>query len=156
MARKKKQFDVIVRPNARIKSRQWWINKIKKLSSLLLKYLSLHKKQFFKNSSFTLLVTNNKEIQNLNKTYRKINKPTDVLSFHLNKNNQISKKYLGDIVISASYAQKQAIKNNISFEVELQMLLIHGYLHLLGYDHKSTKDAKIMFPLQNELLERMK
>ena len=120
---------------------------------MLLKYLNNSTKiKLIKSSSLTLLLTNNKEIQNLNKRFRNINRATDVLSFHLNRKEQLTKKYLGDIVISTEFAKKQAIKKKVPLETELQMLLIHGYLHLLGYDHKLVKQAKVMFSLQNKIL----
>ena len=148
-----KIIEILIRPSSRIKSRQWWDNQFKKSKKLLLKYLSNKiSVKLVNNSSITLLVTNNKEIQNLNKRFRNINKSTDVLSFHLNKKEQLKKKYLGDIVISTEFAKKQAIKKKVPLETELQMLLIHGYLHLLGYDHKSIKQAKVMFSLQNKIL----
>lgn len=106
--------------------------------------------------SGSLLLTNDVEIKNLNKQFRKINKPTDVLSFQLNKKEQLEQKYLGDIVISLQTAKKQAIKTKKDFKEELTMLITHGYLHLLGYDHKSPKEAKTMFTVQNEILKELK
>ena len=149
------KVEIIIRPNSRIKSRQWWNQQSIKLGKLFFKALPKNKIIKFKSSSYTLLITKDKEIQGLNNKFRKINRPTDVLSFHLNKNEQLNKKYLGDIVISIETAKKQAMKKRISPETELTMLCIHGYLHLLGYDHKLTKDAKTMFSLQNKLLRKM-
>ena len=112
----------------------------------------LPKVKLIKESTLTLLITNNSEIKNLNSKYRKINKPTDVLSFCLNKSEQIKNKYLGDIIISYEKAKKQAEEKTFPIESELLMLLVHGYLHLLGYDHKLKKEAKQMFALQNKIL----
>ena len=145
-------FDVIIRPEIRIKSRQWWIHKLQKIKKKLRKFLP-RKNHHLNQSSLTLLLTNNKEIQKLNKKYRKINKPTDVLSFHLIKKEQLNKKYLGDIVISIETARKQAHQKKKSLEEEIIMLIVHGYLHLLGYDHLSKKEAKVMFSLQNKVLK---
>ena len=145
-------FEVIIRKNCNIKSRQWWLKYLKKLKGLLIKQLPKSKIELVKKSNFTLLITNNSEIQKLNHKHRKINKPTDVLSFHLNQKEQIKNKYLGDILISYEKAKKQAKEKHFPVESELLMLLIHGYLHLLGYDHKLKKDAKQMFALQNKLL----
>lgn len=144
--------EIIIRPGSTIKSRQWWNQKAIKLRKAFFKCLPKNKITRFKSSSFTLLITKDKEIQDLNRKFRKINKPTDVLSFHLNE--RLNKKYLGDIVISVETAKKQAVKKRIQQETELTMLFIHGYLHLLGYDHKLTKDAKIMFSIQNKLLKK--
>ena len=84
-----------------------------------------------------------------------INKPTDVLSFHLKLNEQKKQNYLGDIMISLETAKRQAKQKGIKLEKELKTLLIHGYLHLIGYDHKLEKEAKIMFSLQNNLLKEI-
>ena len=145
-------FEVIIRKNCNIKSRQWWLKYLKKLKDLFIKHLPELKSKLVKKSILTLLITNNNEIKKLNYKYRKINKPTDVLSFHLNQKEQIKNKYLGDIVISYQIAKKQAYEKDFPVESELLMLLIHGYLHLLGYDHKLKKDAKQMFALQNKIL----
>ncbi len=150
-----KKFELIIRKKASIKSRQWWTKKAKKFIKTIPKFLNKQILSLCNNSSFTLVVTNNKEIQDLNKRFRKKNKATDVLSFHLSKGKQKHNKYLGDIVISEQYVKKEVKKNNRDLDTELQMLLIHGYLHLLGYDHILAKDAKIMFPLQNKILRSM-
>ena len=152
MLSNKNNCELVIRTDARIKSRQWWNQQAIKLWKLILKYLSSKKIRKFKDSSYTLLITNDTEIQNLNKKFRKINKPTDVLSFYLLKTEQINKKYLGDIVISIQTAKKQAKKENKPLERELIMLFIHGLLHLIGYDHKLKKDAKVMFSIQNKIL----
>ena len=144
--------EVIIRKNCNIKSRQWWLKYLKKLKGLLVKYLPESKFKLIKKSALTLLITNNTEIQKLNYRYRNINKPTDVLSFYLNKKEQVKNNYLGDIIISYQVATKQANEKHFPVESEMLMLLIHGYLHLLGYDHKLKKDAKQMFSLQNKIL----
>jgi probable rRNA maturation factor len=145
-------LEIVIRPKIKIKSRQWWISSYKKIYRLLNTYLPETKSKFLKRSTLCLLVTNNKEIQNLNKKFRKINKPTDVLSFHLDKNKQIKQKYLGDIVISIETARRDAHTKGISLDKELKMLLIHANLHLLGYDHITKKGGKIMFSLQEKIL----
>ncbi len=145
-------FELIIRKGLNIKSRQWWLKYLKKIKALLLKHLPKSKIRLVKKSTLTLLITNNTEMQKLNYSHRKINKPTDVLSFHLDKTEQIKNKYLGDIVISDEKAKKQANEKHFPIESELLMLLIHGYLHLLGYDHIIKKDAKQMFALQNKIL----
>ena len=150
-----KKFELIIREKASIKSRQWWTKKAEKFIKTIPKFLNKNILPLCKNSSFTLVITNNKEIQDLNKRFRKKNKPTDVLSFQLSKSKQKSNKYLGDIIISEQYVKKEVKKNNRNLDTELQMLLTHGYLHILGYDHILTKDAKIMFSLQNKILRSM-
>ena len=100
------------------------------------KYKFLHKKV-----SFTLLLSNNKNIQNLNKLFRKKNKPTDILSFPLTKKVRVSKQtYLGDIIISYNFINKPKSLNTKLFKEKVIKIFIHGFLHLLGFDHKKNKD----------------
>ena len=94
-----------------------------------------------KNVSFTLLLSNNKNIKKLNKVFRNKNKSTDVLSFPLNKKIKISKNtYLGDIIISYNYLEKHRSQDLKLFEKKVIKIFIHGFLHLLGFDHKKNKD----------------
>ena len=100
------------------------------------KYKFLHKKV-----SFTLLLSNNKNIQNLNKLFRKKNKPTDILSFPLTKIVRVSKQtYLGDIIISYNFINKPKSLNTKLFKEKVIKIFIHGFLHLLDFDHKKNKD----------------
>ncbi len=87
------------------------------------------------------------EMKKLNQLYRKKNKVTDVLSFNQDEGN-----YLGDIVLSLKIVRQQALDHDLSLKEELSYLLLHGLLHLLGYDHeKSDREAKKMFQLQDSL-----
>ncbi len=104
------------------------------------------------------MFTNDKFIKTLNNKYRGIDKPTDVLSFSLQegvvKSPEIeSDKLLGDIIISVETAQRQADNLKHSMERELTVLLIHGLLHLTGYDHEKDKDYKIMREKESEVLK---
>ena len=100
------------------------------------KYKFLNKK-----ISFTLLLSNNKNIQKLNRLFRKKNKPTDILSFPLTKKVRISKQtYLGDIIISYNFMNKPKSLNKKLFREKVTKIFIHGFLHLLGFDHKKNKD----------------
>ena len=100
------------------------------------KYKFLNKKV-----SFTLLLSNNKNIQKLNKIFRKKNKPTDILSFPLTKKVRIYKQtYLGDIIISYNFINKPKSLNAKLFREKVIKIFIHGFLHLLGFDHKKNKD----------------
>ena len=100
------------------------------------KYKFLNKKV-----SFSILLSNNKNIQKLNKIFRKKNKPTDILSFPLTKKVRISKQtYLGDIIISYNFINKPKSLNTKLFKEKLIKIFIHGFLHLLGFDHKKNKD----------------
>ena len=95
----------------------------------------------------SLLLTDDAEIQALNKAYRDLDKATDVLSFPQDEDavNESGDTLLGDVVISVETAARQAEEHHLSFNEELVLLAIHGILHLLGYDHeRSPQDARIM------------
>ena len=107
-----------------------------------------------KNVSFTLLLSNNKNIKKLNKVFRNKNKSTDVLSFPLNKKIKISKNtYLGDIIISYNYLDKHRSQDLKLFEKKVIKIFIHGFLHLLGFDHKKNKDYSKMLKQENLLFK---
>ena len=111
------------------------------------KYKFLHKKV-----SFTLLLSNNKNIQKLNKLFRKKNKPTDILSFPLTKKVRVSKQtYLGDIIISYNFINKPESLNTKLFKEKVIKIFIHGFLHLLGFDHKKNKDYIKMLKEEGQL-----
>jgi len=88
------------------------------------------------------------EIKIINNNYRKIDKPTDVLSFELKDNNYL----LGEIFICEEISDQQAKEKNVSKTYEICLLFAHGLLHLLGYDHLNKDDEKIMFDLQEDIL----
>ncbi len=107
------------------------------------------------NSELSILFTSDNHIKELNKTYRKKNRPTDVLAFSQNEGSSIviNTSILGDVVISVDTAKRQADKLGHSVTEEILILLIHGILHLLGFDHaKSKKDALKMQSKEKELL----
>lgn len=111
-----------------------------------------------KEIEISVLFTDDKFIRSLNNKYRGIDKPTDVLSFSLQEGaieppEVESDKLLGDIIISVESAQRQADNLNHSMEKELTVLLIHGLLHLTGYDHEKDKDYKIMLGKESEILK---
>lgn len=95
-----------------------------------------------------LILISDKRIKKLNREYRKINKPTDVIAFaYLDEQNFTLKNIeaaAGDIFISAATAKKQAKELEHSFKRELEILFIHGLLHLFGFEHKTKKQEKIM------------
>jgi len=100
----------------------------------------------------TLLLSGDREIKKLNKKFRKKNKSTDILSFPLNKNLKISKNtYLGDIIISYNYLDKPRSQDLKSFKEKVTKIFIHGFLHLLGFDHKKNKDYSKMLKEENLL-----
>lgn len=100
-----------------------------------------------------VIFVDNESIQDINKTYRNINKPTDVISF---PNDEADDDSLGDIFISIEKAVEQASDYGHSFEREIGFLSVHGYLHLKGYDHHTPEEEKVMFNLQEEILEKAK
>ena len=117
---------------------------------------SFPKKYQFPNKkvNFTLLLSNNKGIKKLNKEFRNKNKPTDVLSFPLEKKFNIKKNsYLGDIVISYEFMNKPKSLNNLEFKKRVVKIFIHGFLHLLGYDHTKLKDFKKMIKEESRIYE---
>lgn len=99
-------------------------------------------------SEVGLLFVKDSTINALNLEYRKIDKPTDILSFQqyseaeLKNNKKLTGRSLGDIVISVDTLKRQAKEFNVSIEEELTRLLVHGILHLLGYDHEKVSQAK--------------
>ena len=117
-----------------------WKTKIKNPSQYIKKRLQILSKIYsfkYKNQEFTIFLTNNKKMKNLNNKFRKKNKTTDVLSFPLKyiyRNNL----YLGDIAINFGIINKRSIKSN--FVKEFDKMWVHGYCHLIGYDHKKLKD----------------
>ena len=111
------------------------------------KYKFLNKKV-----SLTLLLSNNKNIQKLNKIFRKKNNPTDILSFPTTKKTRISKQtYLGDIIISYNFMNKPRLLNKKLFDEKVIKIFIHGFLHLLGFDHKKNKDYMKMLKEEEQI-----
>ena len=106
----------------------------------------------YKNSEFTILLTNNKKMRQLNKKFRNNNKATDVLSFPFTDIIK-KKKYLGDIALSYEIINKRSQKTNFNFE--LDRMWVHGYLHLIGYDHKRQVDFKKMVIAETEILKKL-
>ena len=99
----------------------------------LLKSLVEHYK--LNNPELSLVFTNTKTIQSLNHRFLKKNAPTDVLSFPIGEKSIDGKYYLGDIIISVPQALEQSVAQNHSLDKELELLVIHGFLHLLGFEH---------------------
>lgn len=107
------------------------------------------------NIEFNIIIVDNKYIHNLNKEYRNIDRPTDVITFALEDNKDMpleSYRLLGDIYISIDKARNQAIEYGHSFTREICFLAVHGFLHLLGYDHMNKEDEEIMFSKQELIL----
>ena len=118
----------------KLKNKKLFFNEICKAFPKRYKFLK-------KKVSFTLLLSNNKNIKKLNKNFRNKNKSTDILSFPYNKKVKISKKsYLGDIIISYNFIDKPRSQSSKFFKEKLIKTFIHGFLHLLSFDHIKDKD----------------
>ena len=113
----------------------------------------------------TVTFTNPENIQSINKEYRDIDKPTDVLSFPMFQKEELDKKIeekdfqyqdiLGDIVISIPKVEEQAKEYGHSFERELSYMLVHGFYHLMGYDHMEEEDKKEMRTKEEKILKTL-
>jgi len=102
----------------------------------------------------SILLTDDDEIQKLNATYREVDAPTDVLAFAMREgtDGDLNSEILGDVVISIQTAKRQAEEYRHSIEAELSLLVIHGILHLLGYDHAEKDETQIMQEKQKEII----
>ena len=131
----------------KIKNKELFFNKICK--QFPKKYKFINKKIYL-----TLLLSNNKEMKILNKRFRNKNKSTDVLSFPFDKKQKKFKEnYLGDIIISFNYMNKPKNLDNIEFKIKTIKIFIHGFLHLLGHDHKKNKEYKKMLNEEKEIFK---
>ncbi|MBQ1551259.1 MAG: rRNA maturation RNase YbeY [Bacilli bacterium] len=114
------------------------------------------KKEKLNNTSFNVIIVDNNYIHELNKNYRDIDRETDVITFALEDEDSVKlpgdMRILGDIYISIDKARSQAIEYGHSFEREICFLAVHGFYHLLGYDHMNEEEEKIMFGKQEEVL----
>lgn len=112
------------------------------------------KREKLENVEFNIIFVDINKIHEINKTYRGIDRPTDVISFALEDNMDIKldHRLLGDIYICVEKAHEQAIEYKHSYLRELSFLMIHGLLHLLGYDHMEPEEEKIMFSKQEDIL----
>ncbi len=134
----------------RLKNKRLFFKKICK--AFPKKYQFLNKKV-----SFSLLLSNNKNIKKLNRTFRNKNKSTDILSFPYDKKIKISKNtYLGDIIISYNYLDKPETQDLKLFKEKVVKIFVHGFLHLLGFDHKKNNDYSKMLREENLLYKLVK
>ncbi|MBL60622.1 MAG: rRNA maturation RNase YbeY [Candidatus Pelagibacter sp.] len=126
-----------------------------KIRKIINKSIQKNKKLINKNVEITILLTNSDKMRFLNQKFRGKKKDTDILSFPYEKPSFFKKKiknkkiYLGDLAISYNYIKRQ----NKKFEAVFKKILIHGYLHLIGYDHDSTKNFNKMEKMQNKILQ---
>lgn len=125
------------------------INNLNDFVEFSLKFLKLD------NVVFNIIIVDKKEIQEINRTYRNIDRVTDVISFALEDDKSFIKtefRILGDIYICLDKTIEQAKEYGHSLKREISFLTIHGLLHLLGYDHIKKEEEKVMFGLQEMIL----
>ena len=118
------------------------------------------------NLYITITLTNSENIREINKEYRNIDKATDVLSFPMFDKDELEtqinnaffehEEVLGDIVISIPKVEEQAEEYGHSFERELSYMVVHGFYHLMGYDHIEEEDKKKMRPKEDKILNKLK
>ena len=134
-----------------------WSQRLKNKELFFKKICSVFPKKYkFSNKriSLTLMLSNNLKIKKLNKYFRNKNKPTDILSFPLSEKSKISKKtYIGDIIISYNYLDKPRSQSSKLFKKKLIKIFIHGFLHLLGFDHIKNKDYKKMLEEEEKIYQ---
>ena len=105
----------------------------------------------------SLLLSNNTKIKKLNKKFRNKNKATDILSFKFDTNQKNLKEfYLGDIIISFNYVNNPKNLSNYDFREKICKIFIHGFLHLIGFDHIKEKDYKIMLKEEQKIFNSIK
>ncbi|GAJ25489.1 metal-dependent hydrolase [Liquorilactobacillus sucicola DSM 21376 = JCM 15457] len=138
-----------------------WIELIKKLLEFAGNYIKLPE-----NTEMSVTLMNNEKIHEINKKYRGVDKPTDVISFAIEEQADDDMpiimpedstfsfpKNIGDIMVSIDKVKEQAAYLEHSEERELGFLVVHGFLHLNGYDHMRHEDETVMFNLQREILD---
>ena len=132
-----------------------WSVKLKKKEFFFRQVCSFFPKKYKfpkKKISLTLLLSNNRCIKKLNKEFRNKNKSTDILSFPFNKNIKLSKNtYIGDIIISYNFMAKPNSQNIKAFKEKIIKTFIHGFLHLLNFDHIKNIDYKKMLKEENKI-----
>ena len=137
-----------------------WSKKIKKADvffNSLVKIFPKKHRFIKKKVSLTILLSNNRNIKKLNKKFRNKNKATDVLSFPSEKKINIKKSpYIGDIVISYEFMNKPKVLSAPEFKNKIIKIFIHGFLHLLGYDHIRLKDFKVMLNEEEKIYQTIK
>jgi len=107
-------------------------------------------------SELTIVLTDDAQIQELNRDYLGIDAPTDVLSFPASETDpETGTRYIGDIIISMPYAARSAGKAGHPLESEVQLLVVHGVLHLLGHDHAKPGEKARMWKAQTKILESL-
>tara|TARA_B100000787_G_scaffold122092_1_gene91837 strand:+ start:29 stop:499 length:471 start_codon:yes stop_codon:yes gene_type:complete len=136
-----------------------WSKKIKEPNNFFNSLVQVFPKKYRfikKKVTLTILLSNNKNIKKLNKKFRNKNKSTDVLSFPSEKKLNIKKTpYIGDIVISYEFMNKPKTRSVLEFKNKVTKIFIHGFLHLLGYDHIKLKDFKVMLTEEQKIYQNI-
>ena len=134
-----------------------WSSKLKKKQIFFNEVCKAFPKRYKfskKKVSLSILLSNNKKIKKLNKNFRNKNKPTDILSFPFSEKNKIKKKtYIGDIIISYDFLNKPKMQKIEIFREKLIKIFIHGFLHLLNFDHKKDIDYKKMLKEEKRIFK---
>ena len=134
-----------------------WSSKLKKKQTFFNEVCKAFPKRYKfskKKVSLSILLSNNKKIKKLNKKFRNKNKPTDILSFPFIEKNKIKKKtYIGDIIISYDFLNKPKMQKIKIFREKLIRIFIHGFLHLLNFDHKKDTDYKKMLKEEKRIFK---
>ena len=137
-----------------------WSKKIKKADVFFNSLVKAFPKKYRfikKKVSLTILLSSNKNIKKLNRKFRNRNKATDVLSFPSEKKINIKQSpYIGDIVISYEFMNKPKVLNILEFKNKVSKIFIHGFLHLLGYDHIKLRDFKVMLIEEDKIYQAIK
>jgi probable rRNA maturation factor len=119
-------------------------------------YAVLEHESQSKDVDLSIVLTDNARLHELNLNYLGIDSPTDVLSFPASETDpETGARYIGDILISVPRAQEQADGADHPLESEVQLLIVHGMLHLLGYDHAEPDEKARMWQAQSEILESL-
>ena len=116
---------------------------------------ALDHQRFKRRVELTIVITGNAQLRSLNRAFRQVDAPTDVLSFATDEQLRPDTIYLGDVVISYSKAREQALAGGHPVEAELQLLVVHGVLHLLGHDHYTEAEKNVMWKAQAAVLKKL-
>ena len=147
-----------------IEENKEYVELIEKIVETCFKEEELDKTKLYLN----VILTNPETIRTTNSKYRGIDKETDVLSFPMfekdelekmleaEKTDQVEEDVLGDIIISIEKVKEQAEEYGHSFERELAYMIVHGFYHIMGYDHIEEKDKVVMRPKEEKILEILK
>jgi probable rRNA maturation factor len=116
---------------------------------------TLDQQRLKRHVELTIVITGNAQLRSLNRAFRDVDAPTDVLSFATDEQPRPDTIYLGDVVISYPKAREQAQAGGHPIEAELQLLVVHGVLHLLGHDHYSEAEKNVMWKAQAAVLKKL-